>query len=444
MGEVRKTFADIHEKFEFLSEPYRYKIAYGGRGGMKSWAFSAFLLLLGAQKPLRILCARETQSSMKQSVYHMLRSQCARLELRSYDIFADEIRSKKGFFNEAKWGVGAQTTFMFAGLRQLGVDNIKSVEDVDICWVEEARNLSKYSLDTLIPTIRKPGSEIWISFNPALASDVVYQRMVLNPPTRAKVVKVGYEDNPWISQELLDEMADCRARCERLGNFDEFDNIWGGHCVETIDGAIFANELRQAKLESRIGKVPYDPSKPVHTFWDLGQGDATAIWFAQIVGFEYRILDYYENTGQKIGHYLKECQARPYIYGDDWLPHDAASNLLGQLRTIEQQFRDFGRKPRIVPKLSVVNRINAGRSIFDNCYFDEAKCADGLQALRHYQYSVDPETKQRSKDPLHNWASHGADAFTYMGVSLKEGKARPVKPYVPVLLNVPGGQGWMR
>lgn len=434
------TLAEFPEKLSFLFDPYRYKVAYGGRAGMKTWGFARALLIKGIQKPQRFLCARETQSSILQSVHETLRSQCFKLGLNDkYEVMKTEIRTRPRVF-----GKNQQTAFIFAGLRQLGVDNLKSVEDVDIAWVEEAKNLSAYSLKILTPTIRKPGSELWFSFNPELATDVIYDRMVLHPPTNSKVVKIGWEDNRWISQELLDEMADCRARCERLGNFDEFDNIWGGHCVETIDGAIFANELRQAKIESRIGKVPYDPSKPVHTFWDLGQGDATAIWFAQIVGFEYRILDYYENTGQKIGHYLKECQARPYIYGDDWLPHDAASNLLGQLRTIEQQFRDFGRKPRIVPKLSIVNRINAGRSIFDNCYFDEAKCADGLQALRHYQYAVDPETKQRSKDPLHNWASHGADAFTYMGVSLKEGKARPAKPYVPVLLNVPGGQGWMR
>lgn len=407
---------------------------------MKSWGFSRALLIQGAQRPMRILCARETQSSIAQSVHHTLRSQCFNLGLNdTYEVLESEVRSRKGVY-----GPDERTTFIFNGLRQLGVDNIKSIEDVDVCWVEEAKNLTKYSLDTLIPTIRKPGSELWFSFNPELETDVIYDRMVLNPPTNSKVVKIGYEDNPWLSDELKNEMLDCRARCERLGNFDEFDNIWGGHCIQTIDGAIFANELRAAKIDGRITKVPYDPSKPVHTFWDLGESDMTAIWFVQIVGFEYRILDYYENCGQKIGHYLKECQSRPYIYGDDWLPHDAESNLLGQTRTIEQQFRDFGRKPRIVPKLTIVNGINAARSIFDSCYFDELKCADGLQALRHYQFKVDAATGQRSREPLHNWASHGSDAFRYLSVALKESSKRPAKRLVVPRIHAPQGLEWMR
>lgn len=421
---VKEIEAVFPEKLAFLFEPHRYKVAYGGRAGMKSWGFSRALLIIGAQSPKRILCARETQSSIAQSVHHTLKSQIDRLHLGGvYDVLQNEIRSKPGVFPD-----GGQTTFIFNGLRQLGVDNIKSIEDVDICWVEEAKNLSRYSLDTLIPTIRKPGSELWFSFNPELASDIIYERMVLNPPSRSKVVKIGFEDNPWLSDEIKTEMDDCRSRCERLGNFDEFDNIWGGHCVETVSGAVYANELRQARVEGRITKVPYDSTKPVHTFWDLGESDMTAIWFAQIIGYEWRIIDYYENCGQKIGHYVKECQSRPYIYGNDWLPHDATANLVGMAKTIEQQVRELGRKPLIVPKTGVANGIAAVRSIFEKCYFDEAKCADGLQALRHYQYKVDPDTGQRSREPLHNFASHGADAFRYLAIALRDGKGKPPKP----------------
>jgi phage terminase large subunit len=429
--------AAFPEKLAFLFEPYRYKVAYGGRAGMKSWGFSRALLILGAQEPKRILCARETQNSIAQSVHHTLKTQIVNLGLTSvYDVMRDEIRSRPGVFPD-----GRQTTFIFNGLRQLGVDNIKSIEDVDVCWVEEAKNLSKYSLDTLIPTIRKPGSELWFSFNPELSTDVIYERMVLNPPSRSKVVKIGWEDNPWLSDELKAEMADCRERCERSGNYDEFDNIWGGHCIETVSGAIYANELRQAKLDGRITKVPYDAGKPVHTFWDLGESDMTAIWFAQIVGYEWRVIDYYQNCGHKLAHYIKELQSRPYIYGEDWLPHDATSNLIGSSRTIEEQVRDMGRKVRISPKTSISNGIAAARSIFEKCYFDEAKCADGLQALRHYQYKVDPSTNQRSREPLHNWASHGSDSFRYLAVSLKEGKGRQVKTHVED--RYPNRLGWL-
>lgn len=437
MTDAAEVVADFPEKLSFLFEPYRYKVAYGGRAGMKSWGFSRALLIQGAQRPMRILCARETQSSIAQSVHHTLRSQCYRLGLNdTYEVLESEVRSRKGVH-----GKDAKTSFIFNGLRQLGVDNIKSIEDVDVCWVEEARNLTKYSLDTLIPTIRKGGSELWFSFNPALSTDVIYDRMVLNPPSNSKVVKIGYEDNPWLTQELKDEMADCRARCERAGNFDEFDNIWGGHCIETISGAVYAKEIRQATVEGRITKVPYDSSKPVNTFWDLGESDKTSIWFAQVIGYEWRVIDFYENRGHKIAHYVKELQSRPYVYGEDFLPHDATSNLIGQTRTIEQQVRDLGRKVRIVPKIGVANGIAAVRSIFDKCYFDELKCADGLQSLRHYRFKVDPDTKQYSRDPLHDEASHGADAFRYLAVALKELKVKKVeKALEPVY---PSRLGWM-
>lgn len=403
-----------------------------------SWSFARALLIMGAQRPLRILCARETQSSIKQSVLHTLKSQAPKIGLENhYDFMANEIKSKPGLFPDGK-----QTQFIFEGLRQLGVDNIKSIEDVDICWVEEARNLSQYSLDTLIPTIRKPGSEIWFSFNPILEKDVIYERMVKHPPANAKVKKIGWEDNKWLSDELKNAMADCRARCERLGNFDEFDNIWGGQCITTLPGAVYVNELREATLNGRITRVPYDASKPVHTFWDLGHEDATCIWFVQQIGFEYRFIDYHSDHHRKIPHYLKILQDKPYIYGEDWLPHDAAANLVGAARTIEQQFKDALRKPRIVPKLSLVNGINAARTAFDNCYFDETKCADGLDALRNYQYAVDPETNQRSKEPLHDWSSHGADAFRYFAVAFKEIARKPERKVH--VAHIPGAQGWMR
>jgi phage terminase large subunit len=157
----------------------------------------------------------------------------------------------------------------------------------------------------------------------------------------------------------------------------------------------------------------------------LGRADKTAIWFVQMVGFEFRVIDYYENQGQALGHYLKELQSRPYVYGDCWLPHDANNELLASEQTIAQQCRAFGFKVRVTPKTSVVNGINAARTVFATCWFDSEKCADGLQALRNYRYEVDPETQQYSTNPLHDWASHGADAFRYFAVSLK-GETKPV------------------
>lgn len=399
---------EFPQALECLFQPSRYKTLYGGRGGAKSWGIARALLLQGTTKPLRVLCAREMQTSMAQSVHKLLKDQVSAMGLEGfYEVQQYIIKGING------------TEFTFHGLKH-NVANIKSIEGVDICWVEEAQTVSKSSWDTLIPTIRKDGSEIWISFNPSLEADETYQRFVVKPPTGSVVQKINWSDNPWFPDVLRQEMMDLKAR-----DHDAYLNVWEGHCKQTLDGAIYAEEVRVATLENRFTKVPYDPSKPVHTYWDLGRADKTAIWFVQMVGFEFRVIDYYENQGKALGHYLKELQGRPYVYGDHWLPHDADNELLASEQTIAQQCRAFGFKVKITPKTSVVNGINAARTIFATCWFDAEKCADGLQALRNYRYEVDPDTQQYSTNPLHDWASHGADAFRYFAVSLKV-EAKPV------------------
>lgn len=399
---------EFPEALECLFKPARYKTLYGGRGGAKSWGIARALLLQGTTKPLRVLCAREMQTSITQSVHKLLKDQIAAMGLSGfYEVQNYVIKGMNG------------TEFTFHGLKH-NIANIKSIEGVDVCWIEEAQTVSKSSWDTLIPTIRKDGSEIWISFNPSLEADETYQRFVVSPPTGAIVQKINWADNPWFPDVLRQEMEDLKIK-----DYDAYLNVWEGHCKQTLDGAIYADEVRAATTAGRFTKVPYDPSKPVHTYWDLGRADKTAIWFVQMVGFEFRIIDYYENQGKALGHYLKELQSRPYVYGDCWLPHDANNELLASEQTIAQQCRAFGFKVRVTPKTSVVNGINAARTVFATCWFDSEKCADGLQALRNYRYEVDPETQQYSTNPLHDWASHGADAFRYFAVSLKE-EPKPV------------------
>lgn len=407
---------EFPEALECLFKPARYKTLYGGRGGAKSWGIARALLLQGTTKPLRVLCAREMQTSITQSVHKLLKDQIAAMGLSGfYEVQNYVIKGMNG------------TEFTFHGLKH-NIANIKSIEGVDVCWIEEAQTVSKSSWDTLIPTIRKDGSEIWISFNPSLEADETYQRFVVSPPTGAVVQKINWADNPWFPDVLHQEMEDLKAK-----DYDAYLNVWEGHCKQTLDGAIYANEVRAATIAGRFTKVPYDPSKPVHTYWDLGRADKTAIWFVQMVGFEFRVIDYYENQGQALGHYLKELQSRSYVYGDCWLPHDANNELLASEQTIAQQCRAFGFKVRVTPKTSVVNGINAARTVFATCWFDSEKCADGLQALRNYRYEVDPDTQQYSTNPLHDWASHGADAFRYFAVSLKEEAKPAVVTVIPTV-----------
>jgi len=397
---------EFPEKLECLFRPGRYKILYGGRGGAKSWGVARALLVRGTVAPLRILCAREIQKSITDSVHRLLADQIAAMGLSHfYEVQQTTIKGANG------------SSFLFAGLRH-NINNIKSLEGADIVWVEEAQTVSKASWEKLIPTVRKPGSQIVVSFNPELDTDETYVRFVKNTPPNTEVVKIDWRDNPWFPAELEAERRHLQAT-----DPDAYLNIYDGHCRQTLDGAIYAKEIRAATEENRLTRVPYEQSKPVHTFWDLGRADRTSIWFGQLVGFETRCIDFYENSGHALGHYLKELQARSYVYGDCWLPHDANNELLASERTIAQQMRAAGFTVKITPKTSVANGINAARTMFPNMWFDADKCADGLNHLRRYRYDVDPETGQFSKEPLHDDASHAADAFRYLAVALREKKA---------------------
>lgn len=404
--------AEFPVKLSFLFEPCRYKVAYGGRGGAKSWGIARALLILAAKKPLRILCAREFMTSMKDSVHKLLCDQIESLGLLGfYEITQNSIRGKNG------------SEFSFVGLKN-NVANVKSYEGVSICWVEEAQTVSRLSWNTLIPTIRKEKSEIWISFNPELESDETYQRFVLNPPANSKVVKINWFDNPWFPETLQLEKDALKAR-----DIEAYNTVWEGLCRQTVDGAVFAREVQMAELEDRITKVAYDPTKPVHAVFDLGWSDATAIWFVQFIGMETRLIRYLEDSQKTISEYLAKLQTYGYVYDTLWLPHDAENRTLAANgRSIDQIVRAAGYKTKILPRVPIVDSINAARTLFRNCWFDRENCYDGLQCLRHYRYEVDPDTKAFSKTPVHDQYSHGADAFRMLGLMVNEPRQRkPVR-----------------
>ena len=382
------------------------------------------MLILGVKNPLRILCAREFQTSIKDSVHKLLCDQIVAIGLLDfYEITQNSIRGKNG------------TEFAFVGLKN-NVANVKSYEGVDICWVEEAQTVSRNSWNVLIPTIRKEGSEIWVSFNPELETDETYQRFVLNPPDNCVSVKINWNDNPWFPETL-------RLEKDSLKNRDPaaYNVVWEGLCRQTVDGAIFAREMQMADLEGRITKVGYEATKPVHAIFDLGWADATAIWFLQFIGMETRLIRYIEGNQKTMSEYLAQMQTFGYVYDTLWLPHDAQNKTLAANgRSIEEIVRAAGYKTRILDRVPVADSINAARTMFRNCWFDRENCHDGLQCLRHYRYEVDPETGQFSRNPLHDHYSHGADAFRMIGLMVNEPKQpRRVRP----LQNAPLSYGWM-
>ena len=412
--------ANFPRPFECLFKPKRYKIFYGGRGAGRSWACARALLIIGMERSIRVLCARELQKSISESVHLLLSDQIAELGLQDfYEIQAARIIGANG------------TTFSFEGIKN-NVNKIKSYEGVDYCWVEEAIKVSRNSWVVLIPTIRKEGSEIWITFNPELETDYTYIRFVKEATDEMEVVKTTWKDNPWFPETLRIE-----KDAEKKRDYDTYLNVWEGHCLQALEGAVYARELRRTIEEGRICSVSYNPEFPVDTFWDLGRANKTAIWFAQVVAMQYRVIDYYEANQSTIpmddptggvNHFIKECQQRGYNYGTMWLPHDAWPKRLGMGRSIQEMIGKFY-KVRRVPNLSREDGINAARLIFPNCWFDQENCSDGIQALQRYRYKVIEKAYNGnvvlSNEPVHDDASDAADAFRYMGIALKEPRDRP-------------------
>lgn len=192
-----------------------------------------------------------------------------------------------------------------------------------------------------------------------------------------------------------------------------------------ILGAYWGKELAQLERDGRICDVPYEPSLPCHTSWDLGIGDSTAIWFWQVAGNEVRVIDHYENHGQGLAHYASVLAAKGYRYGDDWVPHDAKVKELGTGRTRVETLISLNRTPRMVPGHKIMDGINAVRLTLPNMWFDKYKCADGLEALRQYQSEYDEKARTFKDNPKHDWTSHSADSARYLCMAYREIKAPP-------------------
>lgn len=397
----------IPEKLGFLFEPKRYKIAYGGRGAAKSWAFSRALLTQGAASPLRILCGREIQNSIADSVHRLLSDQVVSLGLESfYGITQTSITGSNG------------TEFLFAGLRQQDVAKIKSFEGVDRVWVEEAQAVTKRSWDILIPTIRRAKSEIWVSLNPDLDTDETYVRFVTEyDPADTISCEINWRDNPWFGPPLSDEREKMWRKV--LANpanqelRDDYDNIWEGKPKSVVEGAIYKNEILALHKDKRLRPVPYDPMLKVHTVWDLGWNDQMSIILVQKLASELRIIEYIEDSHRTLADYVADLADRRYRWGTDYLPHDGAAKDYKTGKSAEELLSALGRRPSIVPKLDVEQGIKAGRLAFPRCYFDSHKALRLVDCLKRYRRSI-PATTNEPGAPLHDEYSHGADAFRYL------------------------------
>lgn len=393
--------AQFPSKLKPLFRSARYKVFHGGRGSGKSWGVARALLILSRQKRLRILCTREVQKSIKDSVHALLSDQIQSLGFGAdFQILETEIRCTR-----------TGSVFLFAGLSQHTVESIKSFEGCDIVWVEEAQTVSGKSWDVLIPTIRKPGSEIWITLNPQLETDETFKRFIANPPPDSVVVEMNYNDNPWFPAVLETE----RLHAQKTMKAEKYRHIWEGKCMPAVDGAIYFDEVAKAEEEGRITRVAPDKLLKVHAIFDLGWNDAMTVIMVQRSASELRIIDYIEDSHKKLSDYSDMLKAKPYNWGQVWLPHDGFSKDFKTGKSAEEMMRALGWNVARTPNMDIEGGIKAAREVFERVWFDVEKTKRLVECLKRYRRNIGQKTGEAGA-PLHDEFSHGADAFRYMAL----------------------------
>ena len=401
----------IPDAFEELVAPtknWRHIVFHGGRSSGKSTTVATVLAVLASNKPLRILCCREVQNSIADSVHKLLADMIQKYNLPGWEIGREYIRNRIG------------SEFIFKGVRN-NAQSIKSLEGIDICWCEEAQSISMESIDILIPTIRKAGSYFIWTFNRLTENDPVWERIAGHPDERTFVRQINSNEiESLLSPEVIHEREKMRKENPEL-----FGHVWLGQPLTVTTGSIYGKQLAQAREDGRIGKVPYDGSAPVYAALDLGVGDSTAICFFQTVGQEIHFIDYYESSGEDLAHYINVLANKPWEYRQIFLPHDARARELQTGKTREEFFREHGyanvtilRPSRLILGQDDINM--TARPKFSRCWFDQEKCARLLECLAAYHYAYDDKNKILRDKPEHTWASHGADAFIYSMIAVAE------------------------
>lgn len=388
----------------------RYRVAFGGRGSGKTRSFALMSAVYGYRwgmsgKQGQILCAREHLNSLDESSLEEVKSAIRSVDWLDayYEIGEKYVRSRDG-----------RVSYVFAGLRR-NLDSIKSKARVILAWVDEAENVSESAWQKLIPTIREEESEIWVTYNPESKHSAVHQRFRVSPSGDVKVCEINWRDNPWFPDVLNQE----RRNDQKLRP-DVYDHVWEGAFLIHVEGAYYTVEMREANAEGRIGSAPYDRSVGVVTAWDLGVGDSTAIWFAQMVGPEVRLIDYYESSGVGLDHYVAILNSKGYNYTDHILPHDVRVRELGTGKSRLETLDSLGVRPiTIAAQLNVDDGIQAVRSLLGRAWFDEEKCERGIDCLRQYRRDYDENNKSFKARPLHDWSSHGADAMRYLAIGYR-------------------------
>jgi phage terminase large subunit len=431
------------EVFVPLLAPARYKGAHGGRGSGKSHFFAERLIEDALAFPgeagvgLRSVGIREVQKTLKESSKRLLEDKLQAFGLTEADgfkVFNEVIQTPK------------DGLISFQGMQDHNAESIKSLEGYHRAWVAEAQSLSARSLSLLRPTIRWEdkgrglASELWFDWNPRRKTDAVDAMLRGKElPTGAVVVSANWRDNPWFPEVLEQERLDCLRQQP-----EQYDHIWEGGYATVLEGAYYATSIALAKAQGRIGRVAADPLMTLRAFCDLGgtgaKADAFAIWIAQFIGKEIRVLDYYEAQGQPLGTHIQWLRDHGYSKASIWLPHDGETNDRIHDASFESGFKAAGFPVEVIKnqgKGAAKARIEAGRRLFPSMWFNKESTEPGLDALGWYHEKKD-EARNIGLGPDHDWSSHGADAFGLMCVAYEEPKVKKPRPETP-----PPRGGWM-
>jgi phage terminase large subunit len=405
--------------------------SYGGRGSAKTRSFAKMAAVWGmrfgqAGIPGIILCARQFMNSLDDSSLE----ECKRaIEdepalAAYYDVGEKYIKSRDG-----------RISFAFAGLDR-NIASVKSKGRILLCWVDEAEPVTDLAWVTLIPTLREEGegwnAELWVTWNPARKGSATDKRFRGNTDPRYKIVELNWRDNPKFPQKLeRDRQRDLIERPE------QYDHIWEGGYATVQEGAYFAKGLVEAKTQKRIGRVSADPLMTIRLFCDIGgtgaKADAFAMWAAQFIGKEIRVLNYYEQVGQPLATHIAWMRAQGYTAdkAQIWLPHDGATQDKVYDVSYASALKQAGYTVTVVPnqgKGAAKARIEAARRLFPSMWFNEDTTEPGREALGWYHEKKD-EQRNIGLGPEHDWSSHGADAFGLMAVAYEAPKAKdkPIK-----------------
>ncbi len=391
-----------------------YRGAFGGRGSAKTRSFAKMAAVWGirfaqANEPGVIVCGREFMNSLDESSMAEVKAAIASEPWLAahYDVGERYIRTKD-----------RRIEFAFIGLRH-NLDSIKSKALIRLLWVDEAEPVSESAWMKAIPTVREDGSEIWVTWNPERKNSATHKRFRLDPPSGSKIVELNWRDNPWFPATLNKTRLDDQEKRP-----DQYEHVWGGEFVTVVDGAYFAKPLSEAKAKGRIGNVSADPLMTIRAIWDIGgtgaKADACAIWIAQFVGREIRVLDYYEAVGQPLATHVQWLRDSGYGKALNILPHDGASNDKVYDVSYESALRSAQFEVRVIPnqgKGAAKMRIEAARRLFPSIWFNKDTTESGRDALGWYHEKKSDDERNVGLGPNHDWSSHGADAFGLMCVA---------------------------